>query len=169
MDCPFKTSSQRITLHFISLSSLFSFTDWILGPKPVEDDSEEVKAELEAPHRLSICGELSGKDVLKMEKERDGPLPGFYQGDGGCCHPSTPPAPLRSAIASSSPGEKQTSTHSVTFKCLATPYATSLWASLTEVVHILTCPVPFQCSNHCCLFAVVMLKLFLLSIKHIYI
>ncbi|KAG7214684.1 hypothetical protein INR49_010576 [Caranx melampygus] len=91
--------------------------NWILGPKPVEDDSEEAKAELQSQHRLSICGELSGKDVLRMEKERDGPLPGFYQGDGGCRHPTTPPAPLRSAIAPSYPGEKRISTHSVTFNC----------------------------------------------------
>uniref|UniRef100_G3PQX5 Uncharacterized protein n=1 Tax=Gasterosteus aculeatus TaxID=69293 RepID=G3PQX5_GASAC len=99
--------------------------DWILGPKPVEVDSEEGRAEMEEEHRLSICSTLLERDELQMEKEKDGPLPGFHQGDAGCHQPAVPP-PLRSSISASYPGEKRMSIHSVTFSCPVTPYATSL-------------------------------------------
>ncbi|KAK9539121.1 hypothetical protein VZT92_004251 [Zoarces viviparus] len=97
--------------------------DWILGPKPVEDDSEEGRAEIEEERRLSICSKLMERDGLQMEK--DGLLPGFYQGDGGCHRPSVPP-PLRCSIAASYPREKRISIHRVSFACPVTPYATSL-------------------------------------------
>ncbi|KAF1383946.1 hypothetical protein PFLUV_G00137110 [Perca fluviatilis] len=103
---------------------LHDLADWILGPKPVEDDSEEGRAEIEEERRVSVYSTME-KDRLKMEKEKDGPLPGFYRGDEGRGRPSTPP-PLRSAITSSYPGEKRMSAHSVSFACPMTPYATSL-------------------------------------------
>ncbi|KAM7379226.1 hypothetical protein PAMP_004791 [Pampus punctatissimus] len=105
---------------------MHDLADWILGPKPVEDDSEEGRAETEEERRLSISSRLMERDRLWMEKEKekDRLLPGFHQGDGGCHHPSTPP-PLRSAITSYS-GEKRISAHSVTFACPTTPYVTSL-------------------------------------------
>ncbi|XP_078029385.1 uncharacterized protein LOC117272476 [Epinephelus lanceolatus] len=105
---------------------MHDLADWILGPKPVEDDSEEGRAEIEEERRLSICSKLMEKDMLMMEKEKDSLLPGFYWLDGGCHRPSTPPPPLKSAMASSYPGEKRISTHSVTFASPVTPYATSL-------------------------------------------
>lgn len=101
-------------------------TDWIFGPKPVEEDPERDEAEIEEERRLSISSNLMEfGDELRMEKEREMLLPGFYQGDGGCRHPSPPP-PLRSAITSSYPGEKRMSTHSVTFACPVAPCVTSL-------------------------------------------
>eukprot|EP00064_Thunnus_orientalis_P003170 superscaffoldBa00000251_g3179 len=103
---------------------MHDFADWILGPKPMEDDSEEGRAEIEEERRLSVSSRVMVSDRLRMEKEKDGLLPGFHLGDGGCRRPSTPP-PLRSAISSYS-GEKRISTHSVTFACPATPYVTSL-------------------------------------------
>lgn len=112
---------------------LFLLTDWFLGPKPVEDDSEEGRPEIEEERRVSVSSRLMGSDRLRMEKEKDGLLPGFHQGDGGGHRPSTPP-PLKSAITSYS-GEKRISTHSVTFACPATPYVTSLWLSATSEVH----------------------------------
>lgn len=80
---------------------------------------------MEEEHRLSICSTLLERDELQMEKEKDGPLPGFHQGDAGCHQPAVPP-PLRSSISASYPGEKRMSIHSVTFSCPVTPYATSL-------------------------------------------
>lgn len=96
--------------------------DWMLGPKPVEDDSEEGRAEIEEEQRLSISSNLTGKDRLKMETEKDGLLPGFHRPS---IHPSSP-VPLRSASASSHPREKRIYTHSVTFACPMSPYVTSL-------------------------------------------
>lgn len=127
MECPFKTHQKATENHCISIHphAFFRLTDWILGPKPVEDDSEEGRAEIEEERRLSVSSKLMVKDTLKMEREKDDLLPGFHQGDGGCCRPSTP-LPLRSANALSNPGEKRISTHSVTFACPVTPYATSL-------------------------------------------
>ncbi|KAI3375014.1 hypothetical protein L3Q82_021540, partial [Scortum barcoo] len=81
--------------------------NWILGPKPVEDDSEEGDAEIEEERRLSASSKLTKTNILKMEKEKDGPLPGFHLVDAGCLRPSTLPPPLRSAIAPSYPGEKR--------------------------------------------------------------
>lgn len=101
-------------------------TDWIFGPKAVEEDPERDEAEIEEERRLSISSNLMEfRDELRMEKEREMLLPGFYQGVGGCHHPSPPP-PLRSAITSSYPGEKRMSTHSVTFACPVAPCVTSL-------------------------------------------
>lgn len=121
---PLKHTLESHRKSFYLISFLFSFsppTDWILGPKPVEDDDlEEGRAEIEEERRLSISSKLMEKDQLKLEMEKDGLLPGF-----GCHRPSSPP-PLRSAIASSYPGEKRISTHSVTFSCPMTPYVTSL-------------------------------------------
>lgn len=124
MEHPFKTHLQfTIALHVTLM--LFHLTDWFLGPKPAEDDSEEGRAEIEEERQLSVSGKLTGKDMLKMEKEKDGLLPGFHQVDEGCRYQSTPP-PLRSAIASSYPGDKRMSTYSVTFAYPVTPYVTSL-------------------------------------------
>lgn len=93
--------------------------DWILGPKPKEDDLEEGRTEIEEERRLSLSSELMmEKDRLKMENEKDGPLPGSLR-------PSSP-APLRSSIASSILRDKRMSAHSVTFACPMTPYVTSL-------------------------------------------
>lgn len=103
---------------------MFPLTDWIFGPKPVEDDSEGGDAKIEEERRLSVSSKLLEKDEIRMEEEKEGQLPGFHQGDAGRCRPSTPP--LRSAIASSYPGEKRISTHSVTFACPVAPYVTSL-------------------------------------------
>lgn len=103
---------------------LFLLKDWVLGPKPVEDDPEEGRAEIEEERRVSVSSRLMGSDRLRMEKEKDGLLPGFHQGGGGGHRPSTPP-PLKSALTSYL-GEKRISTHSVTFVCPATPYVTSL-------------------------------------------
>ena len=111
-------------LHFIFLSTLL--TDWIFGPKPVEEDPEGGSAEIEEEQRSSISSKLTEtEDGQGTEKEKYVLLPGFHQGDGGCRHPSTTP-PLRSAITSSFCGEKRISTHSVTFACSVAPYATSL-------------------------------------------
>ncbi|XP_051265291.1 small integral membrane protein 44-like [Dicentrarchus labrax] len=104
---------------------MHDLADWILGPKPVEEDSEEGRAETEKEWQLSVSSKLMEKDRLEMEKERDGLLPGFHRGDAGCHRPSSPP-PLQSTITSSYPGEKRISTHSVTFACPMTPYVTSL-------------------------------------------
>ncbi|GLD58590.1 uncharacterized protein AKAME5_001068900 [Lates japonicus] len=104
---------------------MHDLADWILGPKPVEDDSEEGRAEIEEERRLSVSSKLMVKDTLKMEREKDDLLPGFHQEDGGCRRPSTP-LPPRSANAPSNPREKRISTHSVTFACPVTPYITSL-------------------------------------------
>ncbi|AWP04185.1 Hypothetical protein SMAX5B_006622 [Scophthalmus maximus] len=104
---------------------MHDLADWILGPKPVEDDSEEGRAEIEEERLLSVSSKLMGKDRVRMEKEKDGLLPGFHQADGDCRHPPAAP-PLRSAIASSYLGEKRISTHSVTFACPVTPYITSI-------------------------------------------
>lgn len=98
--------------------------DWILGPKTVEDDSEEGEVEMEGEQRLSISSMLTGKDMVKMEEEKKGLLPGFHQ-DGGCYRSSSSP-PLKSAITSSYPGEKRMSIYSVTFASPVTPYGTSL-------------------------------------------
>ncbi|KAM9349921.1 uncharacterized protein ABDE67_009638 [Symphorus nematophorus] len=103
---------------------MHDLADWILGPKPVEDDSEEGRSEIEE-RRLSVSSKLMEEDGLKMEKEKDGLLPGFHWGAPGCHHPSSPP-PLRNAITSSYSGDKRISTHSVTFTCPMTPYVTSL-------------------------------------------
>ncbi|XP_068456158.1 small integral membrane protein 44-like [Clinocottus analis] len=99
--------------------------DCILGPKPVEDDSEEARAEIEEEHRLSVCSKVMAAEKLPTEKEKNQPLPGFHQGDGGCRRPSIPPPP-RSSIVASHPAERRTSLHSVTFGRAATPHATSL-------------------------------------------
>ncbi|KAA8587287.1 hypothetical protein FQN60_016149 [Etheostoma spectabile] len=103
---------------------LHDLADWMFGPKPVEDDSEEGRAEIEEERQLSVCSMME-KDHLDMEKEKDGLLPGFYRADEGSGHPSTPP-PLRSAITSSCPREKRMSAHRVSFAWPMTPYATSL-------------------------------------------
>lgn len=103
---------------------LLFVTDWIFGPKLVEEDPEDGTVEEE--QRLSISSnqtETGGEP--RMEKEKEMLLPGFHQGDRVCCHPSSPP-PLRSAITSSYPGEKRMSTQSVTFACPVDPSATSL-------------------------------------------
>ncbi|XP_059200169.1 small integral membrane protein 44-like [Centropristis striata] len=104
---------------------MHDLADWILGPKPVEDDSEAGRAEIEEGRRLSICSKLIEKDRLMMEKEKDMPLPGFYLGAESFHYPPSPP-PLRSSLALSYLGEKRISAHSVTFACPVTPYATSL-------------------------------------------
>lgn len=83
----------------------------------VEDDSEEGKVE-ENEKWLH----LTGKDEMKMEAEKDGLLPGSRCPSA---HPSSP-VPLRSAVASSHPGGKRISTHSVTFTCPQSPQASSL-------------------------------------------
>lgn len=100
------------------LTCLF-LTDWLFGPVMVEDDSEEgrVGADEKWCH-------LTEKDEMKMA-EKDGVLPGSR---GPSVHPSSS-VPLRSAIASSHPGGKRISTHSVTFICPQGPQITSLWAS----------------------------------------
>ncbi|XP_069368007.1 small integral membrane protein 44-like [Paralichthys olivaceus] len=104
---------------------MHDLADWILGPKPVEDDSEEGRAEEEEERRLSVSSKLRERDVLRMEMEKDGRLPGFHQEDGDRRHPSTPPL-LRTSIILSYPGEKRISNHSVTFACPLAPYVTSL-------------------------------------------
>ncbi|KAK5613904.1 hypothetical protein CRENBAI_014669 [Crenichthys baileyi] len=104
---------------------MHDLADWIFGPKPVEEDLGGEGAETEDERRLSIfSNQMESGDELRMEKERERLLPGFLQGDGGCCRPSPPP-PLRSAITSSYPGEKRMSTHSVTFACPVAPCVTS--------------------------------------------
>ncbi|XP_047446473.1 small integral membrane protein 44-like [Mugil cephalus] len=104
---------------------MHDLADWILGPKPTEDDSEAGEAEIEEERRLSSASKLREEDTLRMQEEKDGLLPGFHQGDGGCRCPSTPP-PMRSSITSSFPREKRISVHSVTFACPIAPYVTSL-------------------------------------------
>ncbi|XP_054870823.1 small integral membrane protein 44-like [Amphiprion ocellaris] len=99
---------------------MHDLADWMFGPKPVEDDSEGGRGEIEEERCLSNPTKQLDNDKLRMEKEKDGPLPGFHQG-----RPFTPP-PLRSAIAPSCPGDKRISIHSVTFACPAAPYVTSL-------------------------------------------
>lgn len=92
----------------------------------MEEDPEGDGAEIGEERRLSMfSNRMEFGDELRMEKEREMLLPGFYQGDSGCCRPSPHP-PLRSAITSSYPGEKRMSTHSVTFACPVTPCVTSL-------------------------------------------
>ncbi|XP_060939600.1 small integral membrane protein 44 [Limanda limanda] len=104
---------------------MHDLADWMFGPKPVEDDSEEGRAEVKEEPRLSVSSKLMERDVLRMEMEKDGLLPGFHRGEGDHRRPSTPHL-LRSSIPSSYPGEKRISTHSVTFACPLTPYVTSL-------------------------------------------
>ncbi|XP_054595355.1 small integral membrane protein 44 [Nothobranchius furzeri] len=100
---------------------MHDLADWIFGPKPVEKDPEDEAAEEE--QRLSISSDqMEIGDKLRMGNEKEMLLPGSHLGDGGCRRPAPPP-PLRSAIASSYPGEKRMSTHSVTF---AGPFVTSL-------------------------------------------
>lgn len=90
-------------------------TDWLFGPKMVEDDSEEGSAGAgEEWHHLTH------KDELKMETEKDGVLPGSHRPS---VHPSSP-VPLKSAFASLHPGGKRTSAHSVTFTCPQSPQVT---------------------------------------------
>ncbi|XP_037537626.1 uncharacterized protein LOC119414597 [Nematolebias whitei] len=103
---------------------LHDLADWIFGPKSVEVDPEDGTTEEE--QRLSFFShhtETGG--ALRMEKEKEMLLPGFHQGDREPHRLSSQP-PLRSAIASSYPGEKRMSTHSVTFECPAGPFVTSL-------------------------------------------
>lgn len=124
---------------------LLSVTDWVFGPKLVEEDPEDGTAEEE--QRLSISSnhtETGGEP--RMEKEKETLLPGFHQGDQGCRRPSSPP-PLRSAISSSYPGEKRMSTHSVTFACPVGPSATSLWVFITALAHITLCHMHSLCSS----------------------
>lgn len=92
-------------------------TDWLFGPKMVEDESEEERAgaDEERPHPTE-------KDEMETEAEKDGVLPGSRCPS---VHPSSP-VPLRSAIASWQPGGKRVSTHSVTFSRPQSPQATSL-------------------------------------------
>lgn len=97
-------------------------TDWLFGPKSVEDGSEEGRAEIEEEYRLSISSDLTENDELNMETEKDGLLPAVHRPS---VHPSSP-VPLRSAFAASHPGGKRISTHSVTFACPMSPYVTSL-------------------------------------------
>ncbi|TNN67839.1 hypothetical protein EYF80_021993 [Liparis tanakae] len=97
---------------------IHDLADCILGPKPVEEDSEEGRAEGEEKHRLSTCSKLMEENGLQMKREKNGLLPGFSQGDGGCHRPSIPPPP-RSSVAVSYTGEERTSIHSVTFACPA--------------------------------------------------
>ncbi|XP_033182350.1 uncharacterized protein LOC117152978 [Anabas testudineus] len=104
---------------------MHDLTDWILGPKLVEDDSEGGRAEIEEEQRPSACTKLLEKDELRMVKEKKGLLPGFHQEGGGNYRPSTPP-PLRNATTSLHPREKRTSIYSVTFSCPVSPYVTSL-------------------------------------------
>lgn len=102
-----------------------NLTDWILGPKPVEDDSEEGRAGREKEQRQSVSSKVPQRDTLKMEREKNAPLPGFCQRDGEHWAPSSLP-PLRSSIAPSHTGGKRTSAHSVTFSCPEAPRVTSL-------------------------------------------
>lgn len=87
-------------------------TDWLFGPK-MEDDSEEGRV-----------GDDEKWNHLreKHEAEKDGVLPGSRCPS---VHPSSS-VPLRSIIASSHPGGKRISTHSVTFTCPQSPPVTSL-------------------------------------------
>lgn len=102
---------------------MFAFlADWMLGPKPVEDDSEEGSTKREEEQRLSVASDLTVKDGLKMEMEKSGLLPGLHRPS---IHPSSPVL-LKSAFALSHPREKRISAHSVTFACPVSPYATSL-------------------------------------------
>lgn len=94
----------------------------MLGPKPVEDDSEEGSTKREEEQRLSVTSNLTEKDGLKMEMEKGGLLPGFHR---PAVRPSSP-VPLKSAFALSHPREKRISAHSVTFACPLSPYVTSL-------------------------------------------
>ncbi|KAK5888900.1 hypothetical protein CesoFtcFv8_014951 [Champsocephalus esox] len=93
---------------------MHDLADWFLGPKIVEDNSEEGRAETAEGHRLSACSKLMGEDRMEMEKE--GLLPGFYPEDVNYHRPSVHPP---------YPGEKRISAHSVTFTCPMTSYATS--------------------------------------------
>lgn len=96
-------------------------TDWIFGPKPVEEDAEEGGGEEEEERRLSVSSKLMETgDKLSMAKEKEMLLPGFHQGN-----PSFPP-PLKSVIVSSYSREKRMSTHSVTFAPQHAPFVTSL-------------------------------------------
>ncbi|KAF7661775.1 hypothetical protein LDENG_00254410 [Lucifuga dentata] len=92
---------------------MHDLADWILGPKPMEEDCEEGRSETEE-ERGSISSKLVEEDKLKMETEQLLP---------GNAHPSPPP--MRSTLTSY-PGEKWKSTNSVTFTFPMTPYATSL-------------------------------------------
>ncbi|KAK5859877.1 hypothetical protein PBY51_021397 [Eleginops maclovinus] len=96
---------------------MHDLADWFLGPKIVEDNSEEERAETEKEQRLSTCSKLMGKDRLEMDMEKEGLLPGFYGEDEDFRRPSVFPP---------DPGEKRISAHSVTFTCPVTSYATSL-------------------------------------------
>ncbi|KAM9720136.1 uncharacterized protein ACNS7B_020702 isoform 1-T1 [Menidia menidia] len=118
-------ATYAIVSHLIK-DLMHDLADWIFGPKPVEEDPEGGSANTEEERRYSISSRLMETgDGPGTEEEKRVPLPGFHQGGGGCCHPSTAPPP-RSAITSSYCGEKRISTHSVTFACPIGPYATSL-------------------------------------------
>ncbi|CAG5896794.1 unnamed protein product [Menidia menidia] len=122
----FKQTDRSQSKEMFSVCVLTLLTDWIFGPKPVEEDPEGGSANTEEERRYSISSRLMETgDGPGTEEEKRVPLPGFHQGGGGCCHPSTAPPP-RSAITSSYCGEKRISTHSVTFACPVGPYATSL-------------------------------------------
>lgn len=109
-------------------------TDWIFGPKSAEVDPEDGTAEEE--RRLSISSRHTATGgAPSMEREREMLLPGFQQGDREPRRPPPQP-PLRSAIASSYPGEKRMSTHSVTFERPAGPFVTSLWVCVSAVAHV---------------------------------
>lgn len=94
----------------------------MLGPKLVEDDSEEGNTKREEEQRLSVTSNLTEKDGLRMETEKGGQLPGFHRPS---IYPPSP-VPLKSAFALSHPREKRISAHSVTFACPVSPYVTSL-------------------------------------------
>lgn len=107
---------QARVLKMFILTCVF-LTDWLFGPKIVEDDSEEGVAGADEEWR-----HLTHKDELKMETEKDGLLPGSHRPS---VHPSSP-VPLKSAFASSHPGGKRTSAHNVTFTGPQSPQVTSL-------------------------------------------
>ncbi|KAM6990439.1 uncharacterized protein LKV04_009898 isoform 1-T2 [Tautogolabrus adspersus] len=103
---------------------MHDLADWILGPKPVEDESEEGRAEKEEERRLSVSSKLMQKEGLEMETEKDGQLPGIHWGDSFHCPPISPP--LTNAISSSYPEEKNLTAHRMSFSSPLTPYVTSL-------------------------------------------
>ncbi|XP_074545104.1 uncharacterized protein LOC141804536 [Halichoeres trimaculatus] len=88
---------------------MHDLADWILGPKPMEDESEEGRAEIEEEWRLSdSMMETDGPEMeMVKETERDRQLSSFSQGDS-ISPPSVPP-PLRSTITLSIPEEKRIS------------------------------------------------------------
>lgn len=85
-------------------------SDWLFGPKMVGDSEKGSAGTDEEWHHLTH------KDELKMKAEKDGVLPGSHR----------PHSSLKSAFASSHPGGKRTSAHSVTFTCPQSPQVTSL-------------------------------------------